>query len=116
MLSTILGYEELEIISEESTDIDGGKVGDAAQFTAGLGAKYKILDNFSVDADWRTYSDLYARRTLKDNLELPAYDLVDAGLTYKATVGQEKDQSLVFRLNINNVFDEVYLSELYLAQ
>ena len=65
-------------------DVDGGKVGDAAQTTWGLGAKYEVLRGLSVDADWRTYDELYASvGAVKDNLLLPTYDLVDAGVSYK---------------------------------
>lgn len=100
----------LEVLN---TDIDGGKVGDAAQTTWGLGARYEILKNFSIDADWRNYSNLYANiPAAKENLELPDYDLVDAGISYKLFVGKEKKDNLNFRINMNNVFDEVYLSEI----
>jgi outer membrane receptor protein involved in Fe transport len=43
---------------------------------------------------------------------LPSYDLVDAGISYKMLVGKDKKDSVNFRVNINNVFDEIYLSEL----
>lgn len=93
-------------------DLDGGKVGDAAQITWGLGAKYEFLPRFSIDADWRTYDKLYANVATKENLELPSYDLVDAGISYKMLVGKDKLNSVNFRFNMNNVFDEVYLSEI----
>ena len=43
---------------------------------------------------------------------LPKYDLVDAGISYRMLVGKDKDDSVDFRLNVNNVFYKVYLSEL----
>ena len=104
--------EDLVTKSETFVDVDGGKVGDAAQTTYGLGAKYKIFDGLSIDADWRNYDNLYANVVIKENLELPSYDLVDAGVSYKWTLGKEKKNSLNFRFNVNNVFNEVYLSEL----
>lgn len=104
--------ENLNLLVETETDLHGGKVGDAAQTTWGLGAKYKIFKNFSVDADWRNYNKLYANVATKNNLELPNYDLVDAGISYKLLVGKDKANSINVRLNMNNVFDEVYLSEL----
>ena len=101
------------LLLETVKDVDGGKVGDAAQTTWGLGAKYQIFTRFSVDADWRNYDKLYSNvGAVKDNLELPSYDLVDAGISYRMLVGPRKKDSVVFRVNINNVFDEVYLSEL----
>lgn len=104
--------ENLNPLLVTETDLDGGKVGDAAQTTWGLGAKYEFIKNFSIDADWRNYDKLYANVAAKDNLELPNYDLVDAGISYKMLVGKDKRNSINFRFNMNNIFDEVYLSEL----
>ena len=104
--------ENLNLLVDEEKDLDGGKVGDAAQITWGLGAKYEFLPRLSIDADWRTYDKLYANVAAKDNLELPSYDLVDMGISYKMLVGLDKQNSVNFRFNMNNVFDEVYLSEL----
>ena len=104
--------ENLNPLLVTETDLDGGKVGDAAQTTWGLGAKYEFIKNFSIDADWRNYDKLYANVAAKDNLELPSYDLVDAGISYKMLVGKDKQNSINFRFNMNNIFDEVYLSEL----
>ncbi|MEY3500673.1 MAG: hypothetical protein RL308_2342 [Bacteroidota bacterium] len=105
--------ENQNLLSETLVDVDGGKVGDAAQTTWGLGVKYEIVKRFSIDADWRNYDKLYSNvGAVKDNLELPSYDLVDAGISYKMLVGKDKKDSVNFRININNVFDEVYLSEL----
>jgi hypothetical protein len=105
--------ENQNLLSETLVDVDGGKVGDAAQTTWGLGVKYEVLPRFSVDADWRNYDDLYSSvGAVKENLLLPSYDLVDAGVSYKMFLGKNKKDNLVVRVNINNVFDEVYLSEL----
>lgn len=104
--------ENLSPLLVAETDIDGGKVGDAAQTTWGLGARYEFLPRFSIDADWRNYDKLHANVPVKDNIELPSYDLVDAGISYKMLVGKEKQNSVSFRFNMNNVFDEVYLSEI----
>jgi iron complex outermembrane receptor protein len=105
--------ESLNVLRISSSDVDGGKVGDAAQTTWGLGAKYEAFTRFSVDADWRTYNDVYANTgAIKENLMLPNYDLVDAGISYKLMIGQAKTNSVTFRVNVNNVFDEVYISEL----
>ena len=101
------------ILSSKIEDVDGGKVGDAAQMTAGVGAKFKIVERLSVDADYRFYDNLYANgNPVKENLLLPKYDLVDAGISYRMLVGKDKDDSVDFRLNVNNVFYKVYLSEL----
>lgn len=105
--------ESNNLLDETKTDVDGGKVGDAAQTTWGLGAKYEVFTRFSIDADWRNYSKLFSNvGAVKNNLELPSYDLVDAGISYKMLVGEDKSKSIQFRINMNNVFDEIYLSEL----
>jgi outer membrane receptor protein involved in Fe transport len=111
--TTTVRDEDRTVISSSDVDVDGGKVGDAAQTTYGLGAKYEIFTRFSIDADWRNYAKLYSDvGAVKTNLELPSYDLMDAGLTYKMLLGKKRDNSLNFRLSINNVFDEVYISGL----
>ena len=105
--------ENQNLLKETLVDVDGGKVGDAAQTTWGLGLDYRISKNVSFDTDWRTYDKLYANSgAIKENLMLPTYDLVDAGVTYKMFVGKNKADNITFRLAMNNVFDEVYLSEL----
>jgi hypothetical protein len=111
--TTQIRDEDQNIESTEIEDIDGGEVGDAAQFTLGLGADYRIVDNFSVDADFRFYDKLYANvGAVKENLELPSYNIVDAGVSYTLPLGKNKEKSLNIRFNINNLFDFIYLSEL----
>ncbi|MXN90869.1 TonB-dependent receptor [Flavobacterium sp. Sd200] len=97
------------IQNETINEVKGRKVGGAAQTVFGLGASYKIVKGLSVDADWRMYDKLYSSTVTKDIVEIPSYDLVDAGLTYRLNF---TNTSLVFRANVNNVFDEVYLSEI----
>tara|TARA_B110000259_G_scaffold6940_1_gene7641 strand:- start:2041 stop:4641 length:2601 start_codon:yes stop_codon:yes gene_type:complete len=112
-VTTRVQDEDQNIISEDDEDVDGGKVGDAAQFTLGFGLDYKITDDFSVDFDWRLYDGLYANvGAVKNNLELPSYDVADLGVSYRIKIGEDKDKSLNFRLNVNNLFYEVYLSDL----
>lgn len=99
--------------------LDGLKVGDAAQTTASIGASYEVLTRVSFDANYRVAQKLYAtidpaKFTTEVNtgtLELPSYGLMDAGFNYKMLVGKNGDDSLNFRLNVNNVLDEVYISE-----
>jgi hypothetical protein len=99
--------------------LDNVKVGDAAQFTASLGAKYEVVERVTLDANYRVADKLYAsidpaRFSVQDNkgsLELPSYGLMDAGFSYKMLVGRNKSNSVIFRLNVNNVLDEVYISE-----
>ncbi len=99
--------------------LDGLKVGDAAQTTASIGAKYEVLERVFLDANYRFVDNLYASidpsrftsATNKGTLELPSYGLMDAGFSYKMIVGKNGQNSVFFRLNVNNVLDEVYISE-----
>lgn len=53
---------------------------------------------------------MYSTGSLEEEtIAMPSYDLVDAGLSYKMLVGKDDRNSLQFRVNINNIFDEVYL-------
>ncbi len=99
--------------------LDKVRVGDAAQTTASLGASYEVLTRVIVDANYNFNDKLYAAispsnfssSTNKGSLQLPNYGLADAGFSYKMLVGKNKDNSLNFRLNVNNVFDKVYIAE-----
>ena len=102
--------EDQNVLSTEEQDVDGGKVGDAAQFTAGLGLDVDLAERLSFDTDVRFYDELYANvGAVKENLKLPNYHIFDMGLSYKMFVN---DATLDVRLNVNNVFDNVYISEL----
>lgn len=101
--------EERNLLTTNVNDLDGGKVGNAAQTTLGLGAKFKITPTLSVDANYRYYQDLYANRQEKENLELPSFNLVDAGLTYRLQLTDT--YKLTFRFNVNNVFHSIYISQ-----
>ena len=99
--------------------LDKVKVGDAAQVTASLGASYEVVKRVTLDANYRYSDKLYASispgnfasEVNKGSLELPSYGLMDAGFSYKMLVGKNKDNSVNFRLNVNNVLDEVYIAE-----
>jgi len=99
--------------------LDKVKVGDAAQMTASLGASYEVVTRVTVDANYNYNDKLYASispgnfesATNKGSLQLPSYGLMDAGFSYKMLVGRNKDNSVNFRLNVNNVLDEVYIAE-----
>ncbi len=96
--------------------LDGVKVGNAAQLTASLGANYQIIDNLSVDATYRYADHLYADFDATDALndenfevfELPSFGLLDLGASYGLDLGSNR---LSFRVNVNNVTDNIYMSE-----
>ena len=71
-------YDENRVSRDPSNDVDGGDVGDAAQFTAGVGLDIELAERLSVDGDVRFYDNLFADvGAVKKNLELPNYQLMD---------------------------------------
>ena len=107
------------LLSTGTLYLDKVKVGDAAQMTASLGGSYEVLRRVILDASYNYNNKLYAsidptKFSAQDNrgsLELPSYGLVDAGFSYKILVGKDKDNSVNFRLNVNNVLDKIYIAE-----
>ena len=99
--------------------LEGVKVGNAAQFTARLGMEFKVTDNIKIDYNQRFIDRLYARVNAEDfgvvdhkgSLQLPGYTLSDLGFSYKYRFGKEDNQSLSFRVNVNNLFNEEYIAE-----
>ena len=99
--------------------LDGVKVGDAAQTVASIGGSYEILKRVSVDANYRYTDKLFAAISpgnfnKEDNLgslELPSFGLMDAGFSYKMLVGKDKNNSVNFRFNMNNVLNKIYIAE-----
>ncbi|REG99132.1 TonB-dependent receptor [Flavobacterium aquicola] len=108
-----------EELSKALLYLDKVKVGDAAQITASLGASYEVLERVTFDANYNFNDNLYAaispdkftKENNKGSLELPSYGLLDAGFSYKMLVGAKKNKSVNFRINVNNVLDEVYIAE-----
>ena len=91
------------------------KVGDAAQFVAYLGYERRIGSKLNIDLDYRFVDGLYADYSITDSdftdpsnkgaLQLPSYGLVDFGATYYM------GGKMSMRLNINNLFNTVYIAE-----
>ncbi|NGM66986.1 TonB-dependent receptor [Sphingobacterium sp. SGR-19] len=114
--------DSYDIIFEdtEGQDLTGVRVGNAAQTSLGLGAKYYILPHFSVDADFNHYSRLYGNVDIDDVIEsslnnevyqaekLDNYNIVDFGLSY--TFKLNNGQHIKFRGNIKNLLNEEYFS------
>jgi len=107
-------------VPEESATLflEDVKVGNSAQTTAALLADYSITSGLSVDAGFRYFDNLYADFAPDDSeflsannqgaVKLPSYGVVDAGIDYRF-VFEKSD--LFLRLNVNNIFDEEYISE-----
>lgn len=101
-----------EVETETVVDLDGLQVGGAAQVTGGLSAFYELFERFNIDGTWNFYNDLYSQGDASKDappIALPSYNTVDFGLSYKMLVGEDKAKSILFRANINNAFDEIYL-------
>jgi iron complex outermembrane receptor protein len=100
--------------------IGGLKVGDVAQSSYSLGAKYEIFENFKISANLNYFDNLYAeydpnqRTTPPENGEIvqpikfPDYTTVDAFIRYDFNIGS---LDATFIGNVNNIFDTEYIAE-----
>jgi len=96
------------------------KVGDAAQTTLYGSIGYDFDFGLGLDLEVFAYDDLYANFDLSDKddpdateeenqpLKLPSYQVANAGLTYSFKFLNTQGR---IRLNVNNVFDELYIAE-----
>ncbi|CAM1359906.1 TonB-dependent receptor [Tenacibaculum xiamenense] len=103
-------------------DVNDVKVGNSPQTTARIGIEVKPWKNFKIDYNQRFNDRLFSALVIDDSLnddateldpaiQLPGYTISDLGMSYKWVVNKEKNQSLNFRLNVNNLFDEEYIAE-----
>ena len=98
--------------------LDNVKVGNTAQVTASLGATLEVTNNFSMDTNYNYYDKLYANispnnfssATNKGTLQLPNYDLIDFGVSYKLNITNTTN-IVKFRFNVNNLLDTKYIAE-----
>lgn len=117
----LIRQDDLSVVESQSgkSYVDGEKIGDAPQLSFNLGVQYNILDNLSIDADWFLYDQLFAGISPLDFtdpeadnkvVELPSYDIFRLGASYRLKL--EGKKSLDFRANVDNLFNEVYLTSL----
>lgn len=107
-----------DLLGTSTLFLDGVKVGDAAQTTFSIGANYEAVKGLRINASYYYAANLYADFDVADDdtfftdgasaLELDPYGLVDLGLSYNFTLGGIES---TFRVNVNNVLDEIYISE-----
>ena len=105
--------------ADKTLYLDGVKVGDAAQMTARLGLDYRVYKGLKLDGSFLFADNLYAaidptsfiRQDHDGSLKLPSYGLLDLGASYKMYIGKKRNQSLNFRVNVNNVLNKTYISE-----
>ena len=102
------------LINTAVVDVDGFEVGGAAQTTAGLTASYTILPKLSIDGAWNYYDRMYSDGPFDAKpVEVPSYDLTDLGISFKPKLKEGTYiKSLQFRINVNNVFDKLYIERL----
>lgn len=106
-----------QVVNQGKLLIKDLKVGDAAQFTAALGADYDVNNWLKLDGTYRFYNNLYSGFDPANNLnknvpavKLPSYGLLDLGLSLKFDL--KNSNSFGFRFNVNNVLDETYISDM----
>ncbi len=100
------------ILEQKDLDVDGVKVGGAAQTTFGVGADWTIIDDLKMDIDYNYYSNLHSNISAgTSTLKLPSFGLLDLGLSYRFDLGNK--QMLSFRTNLYNVTNKLYISRAY---
>jgi len=110
-------YDEAqELVETINIYIADLKVGDAAQTAFGLGANFEALKNVKIRANYNYYDNYYAdfnpvnrtSETVGQAWEVPAYGLLDLGMTYKFEFGGFET---VFNANMNNALDTEYIAD-----
>ncbi len=95
--------------SSPDIDIDGVKVGGAAQTSFGLGVDYTLIDNLRLDINYNYYANLYSNLGANtEELKLPSFGLLDLGLNYVFNLSN--GQLLTLRANVYNILGEEYIS------
>ncbi len=99
--------------------LDGAKAGNQAQTTARVGFTYEASESLKFDIDQFYASRLYAsispaafssKSTAElGSLQLPGHSLINAGVSYKLKLNDK--MKLKFRFNVNNLTNEVYISD-----
>ncbi|MCT4664347.1 MAG: TonB-dependent receptor [Flavobacteriales bacterium] len=99
--------------------LDGVKVGNVAQTTAGIGLNYEVTKELSMNANYNYYADMYGNTTRveafinedhKGAIKLPSYSTVDLGVRYNVEL--KNGNSIDVNLNVNNVFDKLYIENI----
>jgi len=99
-----------EVLPGGVKDINGYHVGNAAQFTFGLGTKVDVTKSLSFDTDFnyyaRTYENINIATAKSEPNTLRPFAKVDLGASYQVKFGSQK---LRFRGNIKNLFNDQYI-------
>ncbi|MGB5419643.1 TonB-dependent receptor [Algibacter sp.] len=110
--------EDQNLITTVDLFIEGLHVGDAAQTTMALGAKYKITSKTKLFVDYNFFGDIYADYDPSDRgvdgapdaWKLPDYGLFDAIISHDFDFGPF-DTTLTARMN--NIFDTEYVTDAF---
>lgn len=117
---TLQNDETFDFVDSGEANLSDVRVGNAPQTQFGAGIDLDVVKGLSVDFDYIYNKDLYGfvdpadvaeaalAGTTYQNEELDPFSLVNAGLTYKFSVG---DQRFVFRSNVYNLFNEAYINQ-----
>ena len=106
-----------QYVTTKTVYLNGVKVGNSAQFTSRLGLRYSPVKGLAFDLNQFFVDNLFAKIDLNQfqdpnhqgSLKLPAYSLVDAGVSYKFDV--KHLGNIALRFNVNNVFNKIYIAE-----
>lgn len=100
--------------------LDGVKVGDAAQSSAGVELFYRLSDKISFNFTGTHYDDLYSRVSFGSpvfetpnndgTIKLPEFTLVDLSANFKIPLS--KFNSVDARITVFNIFDAWYIEEM----
>ncbi len=97
------------VFSEDGVDVDGVKVGGAAQTSFGLGTDIRLTNGLRFDVDYNFYDKLHSNISAGTTaLELPSFGLLDLGASYN--VNLSNGQLLTFRANLYNALGKEYIS------
>ena len=107
--------QEIVPIDEDMPHEMNSHVGNAAQFTFGMGTRFNVTKGLSFDTNFNYYARLYENVDLIEaidplyvNVPISPFATVDLGMSYKFKI--TNSQSIKFRGNVNNLFNDQYIS------
>ncbi|WP_282038844.1 TonB-dependent receptor [Saccharicrinis aurantiacus] len=110
--------QDQNIIGDYKLYTEGLKVGNSAQITAALGAKYEILEGLSIGADYTYFAKNYANFSPEDRTDeassgvqawqLPNFGLLDVNASYRFKIGNLNASAFT---QISNLLDEWYIAD-----
>ena len=105
----------LQNIGDVSIDLNGKKVGDAAQTSGKIILGFKPNNRLGTYLKYTYNAGLYAKLNIStddiDEIKLPNYQLVDFEAYYKIKIKKKDELSVSF--SINNLLNSTYISTAY---